>query len=83
MDSDIDWKMDELLVTEDSNQQPEVQAEASHWRSTPEIDLRLFNTFISGLDDWKECSLSKFEDSAKLGRVVDTLYHCAAIQNNL
>lgn len=51
MDSDIDWKMDELLVTEDSNQQPEVQAEASHWRSTPEIDLRLFNTFISGLDD--------------------------------
>jgi len=40
----------------------------------------LFKLFINDLDEELECSLSKFPDDTKLGRVVDTLEGCAAIQ---
>ncbi|KAK4824386.1 hypothetical protein QYF61_014046 [Mycteria americana] len=43
----------------------------------------LFNIFMNGLDDGAECTLSKFPDDAKLGRVADTPESHAAIQRDL
>lgn len=39
--------------------------------------------FINNLDDWTECTLSKFEDGTKLGGIAVTLEVRARIQNDL
>jgi len=44
------------------------------------LGLVLFSLLISGLDEGTECTLTKFGDDAKLGRVVDTPEGCTAIQ---
>jgi len=43
----------------------------------------LFIFFNNDLDEDLECTLSKFADDTKLGRVVDTLAGCAAMQQDL
>ena len=43
----------------------------------------MFNISINDLDDGAECTLSKFPDDVKLGRVADTSEVHAAIQRDL
>jgi len=43
----------------------------------------LFSIFISDLDEWTVCNLSKFADGRKLGRASDTQESYAAVQQGL
>lgn len=45
----------------------------------------LFSVFISEVDDWTECTLTKFTDDTKqgVGSVADSLEDLAAIQRDL
>ncbi|GAB0184834.1 mitochondrial enolase superfamily member 1 [Grus japonensis] len=47
------------------------------------VDPILFNIFSNGPDDGAECTLSKFADDTKLGRVADMPEGCAAIKKDL
>ena len=43
----------------------------------------MFNICINHLDDGAECTLNKFADDAKMGKVADATERCAAIQKDL
>jgi len=47
------------------------------------LGLVLFNIFISDLDKGIACTVRKFADVTKLGRVADRPEGCAAFQGNL
>lgn len=64
--SELDWKLPEMLGWKDCDQPHKVHLEATHQRCTPEIDIGVFNIFISYLGSGTECSLSKLTDDGKL-----------------
>jgi len=81
----INEQWDELLGSNTCHQNLKVQLEAGNtwytqWANTGTI---LFKIFINGLDDGTECTLSKFANYTRLGRVADTPKGYAVVQRDL
>lgn len=82
MESEVDWKLSELLGSKGCNQRHKVELEDSHQWCTPGVNAGAipFKDLINNVDDETEHTLGRFADNTKLGGEANTSDGCAAIQ---